>query len=76
VPADVSVVGWDNIAIGQYLAPALSSIAADPFHDGRVAATCLLDAIDGVAFDADVRVPDPVFVPRKSTAPAPRHSGS
>jgi hypothetical protein len=36
-----------------------------------VAATCLIDVIDGAPFDTEVGVPDPVFVPRNSVAPAP-----
>lgn len=72
IPDDLSVVGWDDIAIARYLHPALSTVAQHPFEDGRMAATLLLEAIDGRTFDEPVPTPDPVFRPRGSTGPAPR----
>jgi DNA-binding LacI/PurR family transcriptional regulator len=71
VPADVSVVGWDDAGVSQFLHPALSTVAGHPFDDGRTAATLLLEAIDGREFDEPVRMPDPRFVPRDSSGPAP-----
>jgi DNA-binding LacI/PurR family transcriptional regulator len=72
VPADVSVVGWDDITVSQYLHPALSTVTQHPFDDGRAAATLLLEAIDGREFDDWVWTQDPRFVPRDSTGSAPR----
>jgi DNA-binding LacI/PurR family transcriptional regulator len=73
IPEDVSVVGWDDIAVAEYLHPALSTVAQHPFEDGRMAATLLLEAIEGRVFDEPVATPDPVFRPRASSGPAPRH---
>ena len=70
VPEDLSVVGWDDITVSQYLHPALSTVTQHPFDDGRVAATLLLEAIDGREFTEPVRMPDPKFVPRASSGPA------
>ena len=72
IPDDISVVGWDDITISQYLHPALSSVAQHPFDDGRVAATLLLEAIEGRQFVEPVWMPNPRFVPRESSGPAPR----
>jgi DNA-binding LacI/PurR family transcriptional regulator len=72
IPHDLSVVGWDDIAVAEYLHPALSTVAQHPFEDGRMAATLLLEAIDGRTFDEPVPTPDPVFRPRASTGPAAR----
>jgi DNA-binding LacI/PurR family transcriptional regulator len=72
VPEDLSIVGWDDIAVARYLHPALSTVAQHPFEDGRMAATLLLEAIEGREFGEPVATPDPVFRPRASTGPAPR----
>jgi LacI family repressor for deo operon, udp, cdd, tsx, nupC, and nupG len=72
IPEDLSIVGWDDIAVAQYLHPALSTVAQHPFEDGRMAATLLLEAIEGRTFDEPVPTPDPVFRPRASTGPVDR----
>jgi LacI family repressor for deo operon, udp, cdd, tsx, nupC, and nupG len=70
IPADLSVVGWDDITMAQYLRPALSSVAQHPFDDGRMAATLLLEAIEGREFVEPVWMPNPRFIPRESSGPA------
>lgn len=71
VPHDISIVGWDDITVAQYVHPALSTVTQNPYEDGRLAAEMLLAAIAGRRFDDDVRTADPHFVPRASTGPAP-----
>ena len=70
MPADVSVVGWDDIDVSPHLHPALSTVGRHPFEDGRMAARLLLEAIDGKEFPEAVPTADPIFVPRDSTGPA------
>jgi DNA-binding LacI/PurR family transcriptional regulator len=70
VPDDISIVGWDDITVSQYLHPALSTVTQHPFDDGRMAATLLLEAIDGHEFTRPVWMPNPRFVPRESTGTA------
>lgn len=70
VPEELSIVGWGDIAVAEYLRPALSTIVADPFGDGVSAATVLLEAIAGRRFAQPIHVPDPSFVPRASSGPA------
>ncbi|MGW3950475.1 LacI family DNA-binding transcriptional regulator [Streptomyces sp. NPDC004752] len=71
VPEDLSVVGWDGIALSEFLHPALSTVTQHPFEDGRLAAQKLLEAIDGREFVEPVRTPNPRFVARASSGPAP-----
>jgi LacI family repressor for deo operon, udp, cdd, tsx, nupC, and nupG len=72
VPEDVSIVGWDDFAVSQYLHPALSTVNQHPYEDGQQAATLLLQAIDGKVFDAPIWTRNPRFQRRDSTGPAPR----
>ncbi|GAA4370220.1 LacI family DNA-binding transcriptional regulator [Agromyces bauzanensis] len=72
VPDDLSVVGWDGITVAQYLHPALSTVSQHPYEDGRTAASVLLEAIEGRRFQQTVSTADPTFVPRESSARAPR----
>lgn len=72
VPDDISIVGWDDITISQYLHPALSTVTQHPFDDGRVAATLLLEAIEGREFVEPIWMPNPRFVPRESSGAASR----
>jgi LacI family transcriptional regulator, repressor for deo operon, udp, cdd, tsx, nupC, and nupG len=70
VPDDISIVGWDDITVSQYLHPALSTVTQHPFDDGRTAARLLLEAIDGREFAEPVWMPNPRFVPRESSGTA------
>jgi LacI family transcriptional regulator, repressor for deo operon, udp, cdd, tsx, nupC, and nupG len=72
VPEDVSIVGWDDFAVSQYLHPSLSTVGQHPYEDGQQAATVLLEAIEGKAFDEPIRTRNPRFLRRDSTGPAPR----
>jgi DNA-binding LacI/PurR family transcriptional regulator len=72
VPEDISIVGWDDITVAQYLHPALSTVTQHPFDDGRMAATVLLEAIGGREFGEPIRMADPRFVPRGSSGTAAR----
>ena len=71
VPEDLSIVGWDDIAIAEYLHPSLSTVTGHPFDDGREAAVRLLQAIGGAEFDEVIGMPDPRFLARESSGPAP-----
>lgn len=49
VPEDISVLGYDNIALGEVARPALSAIAQPTREMGRVAARMLLERLGGHA---------------------------
>lgn len=70
VPADISIVGWGDLAVSQHLHPALSTVGRHPFGDGVTAARLLLEAIDGKEFREAAPTADPIFVPRASIGPA------
>jgi len=46
VPGDVSVVGFDDIALASYLTPTLTTIRQPAYEMGRLAAKIVLDALD------------------------------
>lgn len=72
VPEDISVVGWDDFAVSQYLHPALSTVNQHPYEDGQLAATLLLKAIEGETFAEPFLTRNPQFLERDSTGPVPR----
>jgi DNA-binding LacI/PurR family transcriptional regulator len=69
VPDDLSLIGYDEDPVGEYLEAALTTIAM-PLHElGSVAADSLIDQVEGGApRDLVVETP-PALVVRGSTAP-------
>ena len=61
VPADVSVVGYDNIDLAAYSLPSLTTISQDLGKAGRVIVSKLLAASDGVAMQSE-RLPTELIV--------------
>ena len=73
VPADISVVGCDDIAAASWVVPALTTVAQQKAEMGRLAVERLAAALDDPdrAADAEViRIPMVLRV-RESTGPAP-----
>lgn len=58
VPGDVSVIGFDNLDLGAYVTPKLTTVAQDLGEKVAVAARMLLGEIDG-----ELRTPDEVTLP-------------
>lgn len=72
VPDDVSVVGFDDIAIAAYANPSLTTIRQDRIGLGRAAARMLLARIDGTAPEHKGLCTLPVtLMQRASTGAAP-----
>lgn len=69
VPADLSIVAWDDNALCRLVRPALTAVSRRVPEHGRQAVRSLLDVIAG-ATPQDVRIEVPELVPRASTAPA------
>jgi DNA-binding LacI/PurR family transcriptional regulator len=63
---DISVVGHDDLSTSRLLAPALSTVAVDRFEIGVVAATLLIQALDGG--ERETVVIPATLVPRGSSA--------
>jgi DNA-binding LacI/PurR family transcriptional regulator len=70
VPHDLSVIGYDDIALARHIDPPLTTVRQDPVAAGRIAAARLLATLTGTPAE-DVSPPDPVLVVRASTAPPP-----
>ncbi|MFJ5957591.1 LacI family DNA-binding transcriptional regulator [Paenarthrobacter sp. NPDC092416] len=68
VPADLSITGYDNTEITQYLNPPLTTIAADPLLWGQAAAELLLKYLNGTPAE-DILLPAPRLLVRGSTGP-------
>jgi DNA-binding LacI/PurR family transcriptional regulator len=72
VPADISVTGFDNVALSEYCSPALTTLHIPRDTVGRLVFEMLVPgASRGKATGREV-VLDPELVVRESTGPAPR----
>ncbi|MBD2847103.1 LacI family DNA-binding transcriptional regulator [Paenibacillus sp. IB182496] len=70
VPHDYSVVGFDNLFVSEYTAPALTTVSQDILAKGRVAVRMLLGQIDGVGDPARRIVLPAELIVRETTGPA------
>ena len=70
VPDDLSVVGYDDIALARHIDPPLTTVRHDPVAAGRITAARLLATLKAMPHE-DAAPPDPVLVVRGSTAPPP-----
>lgn len=68
VPDDVSVVGFDNIEVGQHITPALTTIRQPRKRIGERAAHLLLDMISASSTNGPSEVVDIEFISRASVA--------
>ncbi|MEV0844857.1 LacI family DNA-binding transcriptional regulator [Streptomyces sp. NPDC049954] len=75
VPEDVSVIGYDDLPIGVWTYPGLTTISQDVQLIGRAAALRLLTVL-GEKVAAPPEVPPPHLVVRESTGPAPAGADS
>lgn len=65
VPEKISVMGFDDINIGQYVSPKLTTIRQDREKIGESAANVLVNLINGQSFDRIVIMPELII--REST---------
>lgn len=68
VPNDISVVGFDDLHISQFLNPPLTTIRQPMFEMGRMAMDTLIAILSGNAQQQNIKVPGTLIV-RGSTAP-------
>uniref|UniRef100_UPI003F4943AB LacI family DNA-binding transcriptional regulator n=1 Tax=Cupriavidus necator TaxID=106590 RepID=UPI003F4943AB len=66
VPADCSVVGFDNIPFCDYVTPALTSVDMGGERIGEIATQRLIDILSGQESQAEL--PEPRLILRKSTS--------
>src|SRR5450631_1674471 len=68
VPGRLSVTGFDDAPLSEYIQPPLTTVRTDVVGWGRAAAQQLLAVIDS-EISSDIDLPAPEFVIRASTAP-------
>lgn len=71
VPEDVSVAGFDNREIAQYLQPPLTTVALPTAEIGRRAAACILERIDNAELPPSRNIIPCRIIDRQSVASAP-----
>jgi DNA-binding LacI/PurR family transcriptional regulator len=71
IPGDVSIIGFDDIPIAEFLSPALTTVRQDFAQLGRVAFAMLSGLIDPDAAAPSPAPPQPSLIVRESTAPPP-----
>jgi DNA-binding LacI/PurR family transcriptional regulator len=71
IPGQVSVVGFDDIPLSEFLVPALTTVRMDFAGLGRAAFAMLRGLVDPRAAVAGAPWPEPRLVVRESTGPAP-----
>lgn len=72
IPDDVSIISVDGIALGEYCAPPLTTIAQPMEKIGQTIATILLDLIEGKPPGKELNILPHQLIERKSTGPAPQ----
>jgi LacI family transcriptional regulator len=73
VPRDMSIVGFDNIDIGRYIIPPLTTVDNMIFETGRRAIQILTEAIGGKKPSADVlKLPTKLIVRGSTASPSGR----
>jgi DNA-binding LacI/PurR family transcriptional regulator len=68
VPDDLSIAGFDDSELAEYVHPGLTTVRADPFRFGEAAALTLNQLVDGAPDVPDTELPPAQLVIRGSTA--------
>ncbi len=74
VPADVSVVGYDNTSLAALLQVSLTSVHQFGADIGRLGVECLFERLEGTRSEARHEVVAPTLVVRSTTGPPPSRS--
>ena len=72
VPDDISVVGYDDLPFSRYTSPPLTTIHQPVFEMGGLAATCVIDQVEGRLLAPVTRRLDVTLTVRETTAPPPK----
>jgi DNA-binding LacI/PurR family transcriptional regulator len=71
IPEQVSVIGFDDIPLSEFLTPALTTVRMDFTELGRASFAKLSSLVDPRALTAKTPWPEPELIVRESTGPAP-----
>ncbi len=69
IPADVSVMGYDNLPIASYMLPSLTTVAQPLVEMGQTAVQLLLKSIENPSVEPERAVLTTQLIVRDSTAP-------
>jgi DNA-binding LacI/PurR family transcriptional regulator len=72
IPAEVSVVGFDDTPMAAFLTPSLTTVRLDFAELGRVCFAHLHGIVDPAAVTPPSQLPEPELIIRESTGPSPR----
>jgi LacI family transcriptional regulator len=75
VPADLSVVGYDDIPLAQHLLPPLTTVRQDTYATGRRAAEVLIGEIEGSSLRQRILIQARLSVRASTAPPRPRRAG-
>lgn len=67
VPSDVAVVGYDDIEFAKYVNPSLTTIRVNQYNMGKLAATMVIDLVEGHINEYHKMTMDYEFILRDST---------
>ncbi|HXJ48379.1 MAG TPA: substrate-binding domain-containing protein, partial [Candidatus Acidoferrum sp.] len=70
VPADVSVVGYDDVPMAAYTSPALTTVRQPIVDKGRVAVRMLIQRLQGKAVDSPPPLKTTLIVRASTSSPA------
>ena len=68
IPDDLSIIGYDDIHIAQYMTPALTTIHQPKYRLGQAAVNTLLQRLEKEIVEPTVVQLEPTLVPRKSVS--------
>jgi DNA-binding LacI/PurR family transcriptional regulator len=68
VPDDLSIAGFDDSELAEFVHPGLTTVRADPYAFGEAAARTLNQLVDGDSAVQDVELPPARLIIRRSTA--------
>jgi DNA-binding LacI/PurR family transcriptional regulator len=71
IPAEVSVIGFDDIPLSEFLTPTLTTVRMDFTELGRASFAKLRSLVDPRAVTAQTPWPEPQLIVRESTGPPP-----
>jgi DNA-binding LacI/PurR family transcriptional regulator len=75
VPADVSIIGFDDVPFARFSRPALTTVRQDFTALGRASVATLLEQVGGRRPGMRLTAPEAELIVRETTGPPPTRSG-
>lgn len=67
IPDQISIIGYDDIEFGKFYAPSLTTVSADQYVAGELAAKTLIRCIENKKWGYEVHELDYKFIERDSS---------